>query len=116
MAASLDLVLDCADPDRLADFWTAALGYELFGAADTYRSLVDPDGRGPKLILQGVPEPKSTKNRLHVDLQAADIEAEATRLERLGATRTSVEPIDEHGHRWIVMADPEGNEFCVCRC
>jgi predicted enzyme related to lactoylglutathione lyase len=115
VSARLELVLDCADPDRLATFWAAALGYELYGRAANYRSLVDPAGGGPKLILQGVPEPKQGKNRLHVDVLATDIEVESGRLAGLGATRLRDEPVVEHGTRWITMADPEGNEFCVCQ-
>ena len=115
MATRLELVLDCADPDRVASFWAAALGYERFGAAGPYRSLVDPDGGSPKLILQHVAEPKTVKNRLHLDLQVDDIEVEAARLVELGAVRLAPEAFSEHGTSWIVMADPEGNEFCVCR-
>ena len=74
-----------------------------------------PDGRpGPKLLLQQVPEPKTTKNRMHLDIDAVDIEAEATRLEALGARRVADDQLHEHGTSWILMTDPEGNEFCVC--
>ena len=114
MTARLELVLDCRDPDRLAEFWAAALGYRLLGRADNYRALVPVDGDGPKLILQGVDEPKETKNRMHLDILAADIDAEATRLSALGARRTRADVVAEHGMAWIVMADPEDNEFCVC--
>ena len=113
--ARIELVLDCADPDRLAAFWAEALGYRLLGRAANYRSLVPAHGDGPKLILQGVAEAKTTKNRVHLDVLAPDIEAEAGRLAGLGASRAPGEPIAEHGARWIVMADPERNEFCVCR-
>ena len=113
--ARIELVLDCADPDRLTTFWTAVLGYRHFGSAANYRSLVPLDGDGPKLILQGVDEPRGAKNRMHLDILAADIEAEAARLVALGATRTRQDPVAEHGSRWIVMADPEGNEFCLCQ-
>ena len=115
MAAKLELVLDCTDADLLADFWAAALGYERYGSSGPYRSLVDPDGVSPKLILQIVDEPKTGKNRMHLDVHAADIEAEAQRLVGLGATRLRDEPFVETGTSWILMADPEGNEFCVCR-
>lgn len=115
MGVRVELVLDCADPDRLVAFWSEALGYEPFGRAGGYRSLVDPEGVGPKLILQRVPEPKVAKNRFHLDLLAEDIEAEAARLEALGATRLRPEPFEEHGTAWILLADPEGNELCVCR-
>jgi predicted enzyme related to lactoylglutathione lyase len=70
--------------------------------------------RDPLLILQRVREGKAGKNRVHFDLYADDIEAEAARLVELGAKRRS-DPFDEHGAKWIVMSDPEGNEFCVCR-
>ena len=112
--ADLGLVLDCADPERLAPFWAAALGYTTVGAAGSYVMLL-PEGRpGPQLLLQRVPESKAGKNRMHADLHVPDIEAEARRLEALGATRADPEPLREHGHAWIRMADPEGNEFCVC--
>lgn len=108
------LVLDCQSPEDLAEFWAAALGYLNVGAAGAYVILL-PDGRpGPKLLLQRVPETKTVKNRMHLDIDAADIEAEAARLERLGARRLAHEPLHEHDTRWILMADPEGNEFCVC--
>lgn len=115
MTARLELVLDCRDPDRLAEFWAAALGYRLLGRADNYRALVPVEGGGPKLILQGVDEPKGPKNRMHLDILSSDIEAEAARLVGLGARRTRADVVAEHGMAWIVMADPEDNEFCVCR-
>ena len=108
------LVLDCADPERLAEFWAPALGYVNLGMAGAYAVLF-PDGRpGPKLLLQKVSEPKTIKNRMHLDIEAPDIEAEATRLQALGARRVQRDHIHEHGSTWILMADPEGNEFCVC--
>lgn len=108
------VVIDCADPDGLSGFWTEALGYER-GAwpHEPYVVLVPVSGDGPTLILQRVGEPKSGKNRVHIDLYATDAEAEAERLEGLGATRVGVRSIEEHGSRWIVMQDPQGNEFCV---
>jgi predicted enzyme related to lactoylglutathione lyase len=72
-------------------------------------------GDGPKFVLQRVPEPKHLKNRMHLDLWVADIEVEARRLSELGARRQSADPLEEIGSRWIVMADPEGNEFCLCQ-
>lgn len=115
MARKLEFVVDCADPDRAADFWSAALRYRRFGAADNYRSIVDPDGVSPKIIFQGVDEPKTVKNRIHFDIQIDEIETEATRLIGLGAVRLQEEPFVEHGTSWILLADPEGNEFCVCQ-
>jgi len=111
---TIGLVLDCQEPERLAEFWTGALDYISLGEAGAYVVLL-PNGRpGPKLLLQQVPEPKATKNRMHLDIDAVDIEAEATRLEGLGARRVADDPIHEHGTNWILMTDPEGNEFCVC--
>ena len=114
MTATIGLVLDCKDPEALARFWAPALGYADLGSAGSYVVLLDPEGVGPKLLLQGVPEDKAVKNRMHLDIDAEDIEAEAARLEALGATRVEDEPLHEHGTNWILMADPEGNEFCVC--
>ena len=113
MAASLGLVLDCHDPHRLADFWSAAIGYKTVGSAGSYVLLVDEEGHQPKLLLQQVAEPKAGKNRMHLDIETPDAEHEAVRLEQLGAMRVEG-PIREHNCRWIVMNDPEGNEFCVC--
>ena len=66
------------------------------------------------VALHGVQEPKSGKNRMHLDIEAPDVQSEATRLEALGARRLAPDELHEHGTTWIVMADPEGNEFCVC--
>jgi predicted enzyme related to lactoylglutathione lyase len=113
-AVQLGLVLDCTDPERLAEFWAPALGYVNLGGAGAYVALF-PDGRpGPKLLLQQVTEAKTVKNRMHLDIEVLDIEAEAARLVELGATRVSDKSMREHGSSWILMADPEGNEFCVC--
>ena len=114
MTAKLGLVLDCADPDRLAEFWSAAIGYTTVGGAGSYVLLVDAAGQQPKLLLQRVDEPKTAKNRMHVDIETPAVDEEVARLEALGARRLEAEAIEEHGSRWVVMADPEGNEFCVC--
>jgi predicted enzyme related to lactoylglutathione lyase len=113
MAAKLGLVLDCSDPDELARFWSAAIGYSTLGAAGSYVLLVDAQGVQPKLLLQRVAEPKAVKNRMHFDIECSDVHGEARRLEELGARRVEG-PVSEHGNTWIVMHDPEGNEFCVC--
>jgi predicted enzyme related to lactoylglutathione lyase len=107
------VVLDCANPQRLAPFWCEVLGYRQSAAADPFVVLVPEDGDGPHFLLQRVPEPKFSKNRMHVDVEAVDIELEAKRLEGLGARRLIDEPRRLGSLRWIVMADPEGNEFCV---
>lgn len=108
------LVLDCADPERLAEFWAAALDYVNVGSAGAYVALYPRDGYGPKLLLQQVDEAKTVKNRMHLDIDAVDVEAEADRLTGLGARRATSDVCREHGSSWIVMTDPEGNEFCVC--
>jgi predicted enzyme related to lactoylglutathione lyase len=112
--SKIGLVLDCADPDALAGFWSEALGLKRMGDAGNYVLLASPDGTLPKLLLQGVPEPKAVKNRMHIDIETADLDAEVARLEVIGAKRVENEPRFEHACRWVVMADPEGNEFCVC--
>jgi predicted enzyme related to lactoylglutathione lyase len=113
--AHVEIVIDASDADALAAFWAAALGYQPYGAAGQYRSLTDPTGTGPKLVIQEVPEAKAGKNRVHLDLHAADVEAEVERLVALGATRVDGQPIAEAGTSWIRMSDPDGNEFCVCQ-
>ena len=114
MAATIGLVLDCTDPDELARFWSEALGYSTLGGAGNYVVLVDADGTRPKLLLQAVHEAKAGKNRMHLDIVTVDVDGEASRLETLGAQRLEAGVRNEHGSNWVVMADPEGNEFCVC--
>ena len=114
-ARRLAIVIDAIGHLALRDFWVAAAGYEPFGEAGTYCSAVPAGGAdGPKLVFQQVPEPPlDSKNRLHLDIVVGDeVAAEAARLEALGATRRT-ELIAEVGTSWIVMADPEGNEFCL---
>ena len=108
------LVLDCTDPETLAEFWAAALGYVTLGAAGSYVLLVAADGNQPKLLLQKVPEIKTVKHRMHLDIVTPDIHREAARLEALGAHQIAPEERSEHGSTWVLMEDPEGNEFCVC--
>ncbi len=140
------LVIDCADPDRLARFWAVALGYVIepppagFGSWDEYwrdvgvpeeelgagaDSIVDPEGRGPRIRFQVVPEPKTIKNRLHIDVHASGgrkvpieirrhrVDAEAKRLADLGATVVTELYSDGIDHYAVAMRDPEGNEFDV---
>jgi predicted enzyme related to lactoylglutathione lyase len=110
----LTVVVDCSDLDRTAEFWTAVLGYvredEVQGP---YLSLVPSDGVGVELLLQRVPEPKNAKNRLHLDLRTRDLDAEVARVRALGATPLTPQPVLEDGWTWHILADPDGNEFCV---
>lgn len=110
------VVLDSIDAEKLADFWAQALQYRRAPSEYPYVLLFpDEEAASPQLLLQTVPEPKTVKNRMHLDLRVSDIEEESKRLAALGARRLTPNVIEEHGFRWIVMSDPEGNEFCVCR-
>jgi predicted enzyme related to lactoylglutathione lyase len=109
------VTLDSSDPQRLAPFWAEALHYRANPYHPPYLTLTDPTDKSPELVLQKVPEAKRNKNRMHLDLFGDDMEAEARRMQSLGARRISAEPLTgSSGNRWIVMADPDGNEFCVC--
>jgi hypothetical protein len=143
MATGVQVVIDCADPAQLAEFWAAALGYKLQDPPPGFASwqafleahnvpesewnsasaVVDPEGKGPRFYFQRVPEPKTVKNRTHVDLNVggglstaleerkARAHAESARLQALGAKQLRI------NESWrgfsIVMQDPEGNEFCL---
>lgn len=109
------VVLDCTDLERVAEFWTRALGYRAAEPHEPYLSLEPYTGDGPVLLLQRVPEPKIVKNRLHLDLRVEDLDAEVERVTRLGARRLTTVPFRENGWRWHVLADPEDNEFCILR-
>ena len=136
MGLNVQIVVDCRDPDFLAGFWAAALDYEkqwswdeattqdmLEGGLEPERvnsrcAVIDPAGRGMRIFFQRVPERKQIKNRLHLDLEVGEerVEAMVEELTALGATKIrDVE--DNFGpfptEHWIVMQDPEGNEFCV---
>jgi hypothetical protein len=142
MARTVQIVIDCANPEAVGRFWAEALGYvveppppgfETWPDAlrawglpeeewDRAFAVIDPDGVGPRIFLQKVPEAKSVKNRLHLDIRASDrsldpdardaaLLAEVERLESLGATR--LEWRLEQGAHFMVMQDVEGNEFCL---
>jgi len=123
VAVPIQLVIDCENPDALADFWAAALRYEKqWDCAATsdpgWCAVVDRAGRGPRIVFQRVVEAKTGKNRVHRDMQVgqAHAEAEMQRLLGIGATRvTAVEPAGPGLHKRSIMRDPEpeGNEFCV---
>jgi hypothetical protein len=138
--ARFQIVVDSSDPLALGEFWRTALGYVRSGPPPGYDSwtdftdrlgipreqwrddAVDPDGVLPRLLFQPVPEPKTVKNRLHLDIQASDpgaspearraaVDADVVRLTGAGATvRNAVDSAEGY---WVVMQDPEGNEFCV---
>ncbi len=109
--------LDCRDPELVMGFWAALLGYDVRGSLGPFTAAADPEGRGPKVVVQQVPEGKTVKNRMHLDLYVTDYatwQAEIARALELGA---QVVPGGEHSlddEHWQVLADPEGNEFCIC--
>jgi hypothetical protein len=120
------VTFDCADALTVGRFWSAALGRPLDPKASSHFAAMgfarrrDKVGwapverdNDPTWIFAKVPEPKNAKNRMHLDLTGPDPEAEVARLVELGATR--VADMDEYGYTWTVMADPEGNEFCVAK-
>jgi len=112
------LCIDSTDPKIPADFWEKALGWRRTYEADDEIVLEPPagspaEGVSPDLLFLKVPERKELKNRLHLDLRPEDQEVEVRRLERLGASRISVGQGPEV--TWVVMADPDGNEFCILR-
>src|SRR5271169_1200699 len=111
--ATMEIVLDSAGPTRLAKFWREALDYRDHYTDAKLAVLVPKEGVASPLLLQGVPEPKAGKNRMHLDIVVDDIEAEIHRLLGLGARRVDESPQSFGGTRWVRMADPEQNEFCV---
>ena len=145
MATGIQVVFDCADPALMMRFWAAALGYKEQDPPEGYSSwedflramhvpeerwndagaVVDPEGRGPRIYFQRVPEPKTVKNRVHLDLNAggghgtpaderqARIDADVERLVAAGASVFRPGQVNEMGEYWVVMQDVEGNEFCV---
>jgi Glyoxalase-like domain len=106
------VTFDCADPAGLSAFWSAVTGYEQVTVRDDFAALAAPDERGIRGILfWKVPEPKSAKSRMHVDLASRNPEDEIERLIGLGARK--VERREGNGTSWTSMLDPEGNEFCI---
>ena len=104
------IVVDCADPAKVADFWAAVLDYTVVYSAPDEVVVAKDEHTYPGLVFGSVPEGKSVKNRLHIDLNPDDQQAEVERLTGLGARRVDIGQGDVP---WVVMADIEGNEFCV---
>ncbi len=152
MSRTVQITVDCHDPEKLARFWAEALGYIIpgppgvrlgeyedpfaawkkfiadlgieLGPENMRAAIDDPDQVGPRIFFQTVPELKTVKNRLHLDVRTApgldgdermdSLEAECHRLSELGGTRLRrIDPDPPLEHGFIVMADPEGNEFCL---
>jgi hypothetical protein len=107
-----NVTFDCNDPTAVAQFWSAALDRPVDPDPSEYFASIGLGADdGPAWYFIRVPEPRTAKNRVHVDLVADDREKEIARLVELGATRHADH--DEYGHPWTVMADPEANEFCI---
>jgi uncharacterized glyoxalase superfamily protein PhnB len=145
MATGVQVVMDCADPSRMMKFWATALGYKEQDPPEGHASwedflrsmnvpedqwnsagaVVDPEGKGPRLYFQRVPETKTVKNRVHLDLNVSNgqatpmeerrkrVDAEVERLVAAGATVFRPGEVSKLGEYWVVMQDPEGNEFCI---
>ncbi len=106
------VTIDCADPHRLAGFWSALLGLAVKEIGGDYAELASIGLEGPSLLFLQVPEAKAGKNRLHLDLEVGDVAAAVEEALTLGATRA--EGALAGPFQWVVMLDPEGNEFCLC--
>jgi predicted enzyme related to lactoylglutathione lyase len=108
------IVVDCADPVKVATFWAAAMGFEIVEPDPEDTFVDDPSGASKGMFFQKVPEPKVAKNRVHIDVRpTGSMAEEVERLKGLGATVRGF--IEEGGSFWTQMRDPEGNEFCVLR-
>ena len=132
MGLDFQVTFDCHDADVLAAFWATALerivqppppgfdSWPAFLAANgmpvppqgSMSAIVDPEGNGPRILFQRVPEAKAVKNRVHLDVRAGE-GRDAKVVELTAAGGTVIRHVAEAGLEWIVMADPEGNEFCV---
>jgi predicted enzyme related to lactoylglutathione lyase len=108
-----NVTFDCENPARVAEFWGAALDYKVEAVNEFFAQATHPEGTRPNLLFIKVPEPRTVKNRVHLDVAADDREAEVARLVGLGATRHDTHTMAEYGVTWTVMHDPEGNEVCV---
>jgi predicted enzyme related to lactoylglutathione lyase len=108
-----NVVIDCADHDVVVPFWEAALGWTSHRVNDQFVGLRAPaeEGIGFDILFQKVPEPKIAKNRAHIDFDAADMDAEVARLVELGGSVLATHNLGAFA--WTIVADPEGNEFCV---
>jgi 4a-hydroxytetrahydrobiopterin dehydratase len=107
----IDVCIDVNDLDGMTVFWESLMGYERSFEAPGHSYLIDPSGRGPHVYLQQVPEVRTEKNRLHFDIVVPSLEDAVRQAEGLGATRVAE---DRSTYTWfVVLADPEGNLFCL---
>jgi predicted enzyme related to lactoylglutathione lyase len=111
-----DLIIDANDLEKLVAFWQQVLGWERRETDDSeYVEIAPPDGAIPTIIFVPVPEPKQVKDRLHIDVSPSAGCEQAQELERLLALGARHVDIGQGDQSWIVLADPEGNEFCLLR-
>ena len=106
-----NITFDCTDAARLARFWSGVFGRPVGEGASEFFAQLPRDASAPNWFFIQVPEPKTVKNRVHIDLEADDMAGEIGRLVGLGANHVGDK--EERGHTWSVLHDPEGNEFCV---
>ena len=112
MTLSVEMItFDCDDPERLADWWARAVDGTVHPEAPGFFVTVNRS-EGPRLAFQKVDDPTPGKNRVHIDFAAANLEAEVDRLVKLGAAETGRHEFGPE-FRWVVLADPDGNAFCV---
>jgi hypothetical protein len=114
-SAFTELCIDCDDADKLAGFWCSVLDWEVIERFDNGVQIGDPEGARPRITFAKVPEGKVVKNRLHIDVNPVDRDQaeEVERVLALGASRADVGQGPDVS--WVVMRDPEGNEFCILR-
>ena len=114
MKYAFTVTLDCNNLEALAAFWMEALHYRLVRREPKFLCLGPPEGvAGTRLVLQEVLERKQGKNRMHMDVPSLDLDADRVKLLRLGAVE--LRRYTEDGYSWVVLVDPEGNEFCLVR-
>jgi predicted enzyme related to lactoylglutathione lyase len=106
------IVIDVNDLEKCAKFWSQVLGADILYQNERYLRL-GQKGERPTLLLQKVPERHKDKNRVHIDLDVPDLDAAVSRVQDLGGHKLG--QLSEYGVRWAVMADPDGNEFCLVK-
>jgi hypothetical protein len=114
------ICIDCEDPATLGRWWAELLGWRVTHDEDGEVAIEPPagsagDGVSPDILFLRVPEPKTVKDRLHIDLRPDDQAGEVARAEAMGARRVEIGQSEDPDTTWVVLADPEGNEFCILR-
>src|SRR5215216_1456387 len=110
-----ELVIDAADPRSQAEWWASVLGYQILDADDNVVEIGSARGAYPTLVFAKVPEGKTVKNRLHIDVNASQGSTQEAELQRLLSLSARQIDVGQGNVSWYVLADPEGNEFCLLR-